>query len=332
MLWSQVPNTAWASRLDQLTADVQPVMCHSHNDYWRREPLYQAIHLGCTGVEADLWFLHDELYVAHTVLGIREERTLENLYLNPIVELLDQKNIVPDILAPEDSDHNECVGVFDTRPKQSLVLLVDFKNEPEETWNRLVSLLAPLHEKHYLTFFNGIDVVNGPLTIVASGMAPFHRIVENSTYRHIFYDAPLGDLDFWPVNSSPPPPSPDLSSSHSGSDQTSSALVAKEEPIYTPFNSYYASVSFKRSIGWPYHSSINQTQLQKIRRDIRAAHAMGLKVRYWRIPEWPIGLRNYLWRVLVREGVDYLSVDDIEDVRWENWGPRKGGWGKKWWR
>ncbi len=59
---------------------------------------------------------------------------------------------------------------------------------------------------------------------------------------------------------------------------------------------------------------------------------MGLKVRYWRIPEWPIGLRNYLWRVLVREGVDYLSVDDIEDVRWENWGPRKGGWGKKWWR
>ncbi len=196
ILWSEAPNTALAGRIDQLTTDVQPVMCHSHNDYWRREPLYQAIRLGCTGVEADLWFLNNELNVAHTALGIRENRTLQTLYLNPIMEILDRKNIVPDILAPEDYDHNERVGVFDTRPKQSLVLLVDFKNEPEETWNRLVSLLTPFHDKRYLTFFNGMDVIDGPLTIVASGKAPFNRVIENSTYRNVFYDAPLGDLDY----------------------------------------------------------------------------------------------------------------------------------------
>jgi hypothetical protein len=32
-----------------------PVGCHSHNDYWRRVPLYSALQAGCIGVEADVW-------------------------------------------------------------------------------------------------------------------------------------------------------------------------------------------------------------------------------------------------------------------------------------
>jgi len=102
--------------------------------------------------------------------------------------------------------------------------------------------------------------------------------------------------------------------------------------MYSPANSYYASVSFMKSIGYPWHSSLTQAQLDLLRRQIRGAHARGLKVRYWGIPPWPVGLRNYLWRVLVREGVDYLSVDDVDAVTRDDWGPRKGGWGKKFWR
>ena len=54
------PDSPWRSDIDQLTSDVHPFMCHSHNDYWRREPLYQAIHAGCTGVEADVWLLNEQ--------------------------------------------------------------------------------------------------------------------------------------------------------------------------------------------------------------------------------------------------------------------------------
>ena len=57
-------------------------MCHFHNDYWRREPLYRALQVGCTGVEADVWHFDDELYVAHTISGIGHNRTLESLYLD----------------------------------------------------------------------------------------------------------------------------------------------------------------------------------------------------------------------------------------------------------
>ncbi|EXJ73698.1 uncharacterized protein A1O5_03460 [Cladophialophora psammophila CBS 110553] len=311
-------------------------MCHSHNDYWRREPLYSAIHVGCTGVEADVWLFGNELYVAHRTSSIRPNRTLDTLYLSPLKEILDHKNMIPDLLGPGDVINTPRYGIFDTKPRQSLVLLVDFKNKPDEIWNRVDALLAPFRDRRYLTYFNGSDVVSGPLTVVVSGDAPFNRVIENSTYRDIFYDAPLHDLDSLPGIPSLSPPPAAVSNIHVDDMPPSTEPLSQPpaDPLssYSLYNSYYASTSFRRSIGYPFHSSLTQPQLDKIRRQIRAAHARGLKVRYWSIPPWPIGLRDYLWRVLVREGVDYLSVDDIEDVRRKDWGPRKGGWGKKWWR
>ena len=321
--------------VEQLTADVHPFMCHSHNDYWRREPLFQAIRAGCTGVEADIFSFNDELYVAHTHSGIRLNRTLKTLYLEPLMEILEQKNKLPDFFGPGVLVNKGQIGVFDTNPKQSLVLLIDFKNKPDEIWHQLDALLTPFRDKKYLTYFSADleGVVHGPLTVVLSGRrVPFTRIFQNSsTYRDVFYDAPLANL-----TALPPPYHDPESESYDDISTPASDEPARLEPnsgaIYNPFNSYYASTSFIRSIGYPFHSSLTQSQLNMIRIQIRTAHAMGLKVRYWGIPAWPIGVRNYLWRVLVREGVDYLSVDDIEDVRLKDWGPRKGGWGKKWWR
>ena len=316
---------------DRLTVDVHPFMCHSHNDYWRREPLFQAIKAGCTGVEADVFSFNDRLYVAHTASGIRPNRTLESLYLEPLMQILDQKNSRPDFLGADNFVSSSPVGVFETKPKQSLVLLIDFKNKPEEIWPQIHSSLKPFRDKNYLTYFSREleGVVHGPLTVVLSGRrAPFHHILENSTYRDVFYDAPLGNL------TSLPHPYSDAYTNTTEQPDTDYALGQQPQhpTIYSPLNSYYASTSFVHSIGYPFHSSLTQSQLNMIRSQIRLAHAAGLKVRYWGIPAWPIGVRNYLWRVLVREGVDYLSVDDIEDVNLKDWGPRKGGWGKKWWR
>ena len=74
------------------TQDVLPVPCHSHNDYWRRVPLFQAIHAGCTSVEADVWLFDDEeeLFVGHNTASLTPNRTFTKLYVDPLVELLDK--------------------------------------------------------------------------------------------------------------------------------------------------------------------------------------------------------------------------------------------------
>ncbi|KAL8947372.1 MAG: hypothetical protein Q9222_006338 [Ikaeria aurantiellina] len=58
--------TTWPT---DFSRDITPIPCHSHNDYWRRVPLYDALAAGCTGVEADVWLddkLKDDLYASST--------------------------------------------------------------------------------------------------------------------------------------------------------------------------------------------------------------------------------------------------------------------------
>lgn len=83
--------------------------------------------------------------------------------------------------------HEGLVGVFAIDPKQTLVLLIDFKAEGEQTWTWLMQQLEPLRVRG---LFNGSGSGIRPVTVVATGDAPFHRIVANVTYRDIFYDAP----------------------------------------------------------------------------------------------------------------------------------------------
>ena len=37
------------------------------------------------------------------------------------------------------------------------------------------------------------------------------------------------------------------------------------------------------------------------------------------MPAWPLGLRDYVWEVLVKEGVDILNVDDLRGARGWRW-------------
>jgi hypothetical protein len=59
--------------------------------------------------------------------------------------------------------------------------------------------------------------------------------------------------------------------------------------------------------------------MRVIRGQINGARSRGLKVRYWDTPVWPIALRNHIWHVLVKEGADFLSVDDIEGCAKASW-------------
>jgi hypothetical protein len=46
--------TALSSWPKDFSQGITLVQCHSHNDYWRKVPLFDALTAGCVGVEADM--------------------------------------------------------------------------------------------------------------------------------------------------------------------------------------------------------------------------------------------------------------------------------------
>ncbi|KAI0399308.1 hypothetical protein F4802DRAFT_53592 [Xylaria palmicola] len=273
---------------------VIPVPCHSHNDYWRKVPVFSALHAGCTGVEADVWLFRNDsnLYIGHDRAALTPYRTFQSLYVRPLLEVLERNN-------PRTTFYNDTRrGVFDTDPDQTLVLLVDLKTDGAQTLPEVQAQLEPLRSGNWLTYVEDGIVHERPITVVATGRTPFDVLIQNSTYRDIFFDAPLNELY-------EDPDIPDTSDE--------GALF-----VYNSTNSFYTSVNFKRAIG-PVWSSLNEKQLRLIRGQIKGAHRRGLKVRYWNTPAWPINLRNKIWHTLVAEGADILNVDDLKAATRKRW-------------
>ena len=313
-----------------LTRDVSPKPCHSHNDYWRRVPLLDALRAGCTGVEADVWLMEDDLFVGHDTRSLKPGWTFRKLYLDPLVEMLNHRN-------PRQRLSGEIKnGVFEQAPLETLVLLVDLKTSGPETLAFVEEQISILRDSQYLSYFDGSSVHKGPITVVATGNAPFDVLTSNTTYRDIFFDAPLAEMFEEPVDMIPgrngeiPPLSPPPKArkrahqSHvlrGASGQGTVGTTA--ESSFNTTNSYYASVSFKKSIGHVWSGRLSAGQMRLIRGQIQGAKKRGLKVRYWGVPSWPIGLRNYIWDVLVKEGVDYLNGDDLQAMTRMDWSKRR---------
>ena len=68
-------------------ADARLIGIHSHNDYNRKSPFFDAYKAHAASIEADVFLVDGELYVAHDREDIRSWRTLRNLYLDPIRQL-----------------------------------------------------------------------------------------------------------------------------------------------------------------------------------------------------------------------------------------------------
>lgn len=267
---------------DDFSRDIVPKTCHSHNDYWRPVPLYMALAAGCVSVEADIWLTDDsELLVGHSWKSTSSARTLRSLYLDPLATIFTNRNVSAASALEKE------VGVFDWDPNVSTVLLIDFKSNGSAIWPVLLSQLQPLRDNNWLTYFNGTHVIPGPLTIVGTGDAPFHLVQANSTNRFIFYDAPLLSLS---------------------------------EDKYNATNSLYASTNLKAAVGSVWGRGMSGSQLDRVRQQVQAAEAKGLKSRYWDTPDWPVGLRDGVWRRLTEAGVGMLNVDALVSATSWDWG------------
>ncbi|KUI63912.1 Altered inheritance of mitochondria protein 6 [Cytospora mali] len=261
---------------------VTPKPIHSHNDYLRKVPLCTALRHGCVSVEADVWLFDDpeHLYVGHDQASLRPNRTFQALYIQPLVNILTRQN-------PVSGSYNATSrGVFDTAPNQTLTLLVDVKTAGPETWAKVVEQLEPLRERGWLTHVANGTIHPGPITVVGSGNTPFDLLTQNTTYRDYFFDAPLDKL---------------------------------QDDTFNGTNSYYASVGFRSAIGRTWMGTLSTSQVGKVRRQVEEAHAKGLKVRYWDLPQWPIGARHLIWDYLKKEGADVLNADDVGDAARLDW-------------
>jgi len=134
---------------------------HAHNDYMHPVPFYTAWNAGFGSIEADVYPVNGVLLVSHTKKALSSERTLDRLYLKPLLEQLQKDD------------------------KRKVSLLIDIKENYKESLRFLTKELQPL--KKYLVSDNDLKK---PVTILISGERPPPQEYKN--YPHyIFFDDDL---------------------------------------------------------------------------------------------------------------------------------------------
>ncbi|MFM9370061.1 phosphatidylinositol-specific phospholipase C/glycerophosphodiester phosphodiesterase family protein [Streptomyces sp. Da 82-17] len=148
---------------------------HAHNDYLHTRPLHDALDHRFTSVEADVFLVDGRLLVAHEPSQLDPARTLESLYLDPL-------------LARVRANAGSVYAGYD-RPVQ---LLVDLKNEGVATYLELHARLRPY--RAMLTAYEHGRVRRGAVTVVVSGDRAAREPMAAQRVRHAFYDGRLADL------------------------------------------------------------------------------------------------------------------------------------------
>ncbi len=135
---------------------AQQFKLHSHNDYQQNVPFWNAYANGHNSIEVDVFLKNDTLFATHSELEIVKDRTIENLYLQPIQQAMSLQ--------------------FGNLGE--LQLLVDIKSEPYSTLKKLVSIV-----KKYPQIIN-----NKQISIVISGNRPLVKEYLNyPDYIHFDY-------------------------------------------------------------------------------------------------------------------------------------------------
>lgn len=105
-------------------AAERPMLIHSHNDYCRRAPFWQAYAQQVYSIEADVFLHNGQLLVGHDVEDLSPELTFEGMYVEPLVTLYKRNGG----RAWKDSD-------------EPIQLMVELKSETEPTLRAVTALL-----------------------------------------------------------------------------------------------------------------------------------------------------------------------------------------------
>lgn len=137
------------------TAGAPIPLGHSHNDYTRARPLWEALENGFTSLEIDVYTAGDgTLRVSHLPLALQTKPTLDELYLKPLKEWIDRNN-----------------GRVYPGTDVVLTLMIDLKGNGNVTYPLLKKALLPY--RPYVILYNNTQIVQkGPLRLMLSGNRP----------------------------------------------------------------------------------------------------------------------------------------------------------------
>lgn len=161
-------------REEPFTSATPLASAHAHNDYEQDRPLLDALDHGFTSIEADVFLVEGQLLVAHNLLDISKERSLEKLYLQPLQERAMANN----------------GRVFKDGP--TITLLVDIKANGAAAYAALHDLLAQYDSLISVTK-DGVFSEKA-VTVIISGDRPIQEI-EDSEPRRAGIDGRAADLD-----------------------------------------------------------------------------------------------------------------------------------------
>lgn len=150
---------------------------HSHNDYLRDHPLFDALRFNFDSVEADVWFIDGELRVGHDRGSTRPHLTLESEYLVPMFGLFRKNH------GWVRSDH------------KNLGLLIECKSEPVSCYGALRQVLPRF--KAMLTVYEAGKTKPGAVTAILTGHhhMDVRMAVASEMTRYIALDGHLSDLN-----------------------------------------------------------------------------------------------------------------------------------------
>lgn len=151
----------------QVSAQYSTLNAHSHNDYENNPPFWLAYNNHFGSIEADIWAVDGELFVAHYEREITPDRTLDSLYIKPVARMIRQSN---------GSAWQDRSGTFQ--------LLIDLKTPVEPTLRLLAQKL-----RQYPDVFDPF-INKKAVRIVISGNRPLPSEFRNYP-RFIFFDGLL---------------------------------------------------------------------------------------------------------------------------------------------
>lgn len=159
------------SRVHQSTTALP--RAHAHNDYYHDRPLLDALDHGFCSVEADVFLVDGKLLVGHYPWELKPERTLQALYLDPLLQRTKTNR----------------GWVF--QAEQTITLLVDIKAEGEATYLALRNLLKPYREM--LSQVQEGTYHRRAVEIVLSGDRPLQMVADQAE-RYVFLDGRLKEM------------------------------------------------------------------------------------------------------------------------------------------
>ncbi|MBI4659864.1 MAG: hypothetical protein HY735_13570 [Verrucomicrobia bacterium] len=146
---------------------------HAHNDYEHKRPLLDALDHGFCSVEADIYLVEGQLLVAHDRDKVSPERTIQKLYLDPLLQRAQQN------------------GGRIYRGGPTVTLLVDIKSDAEATYRVLREVLSQY--AGMLCAFSPRSMKTNAVLVVVSGNRP-RKMMETEGLRYAALDGRLEDL------------------------------------------------------------------------------------------------------------------------------------------